>query len=105
MLNIILCPISISYCKKGIYEYCKYTKDYTDEFYKWKEKELEMNKNCCIVAGDVKSLYNAIEQCSSTIFKAVRTFQSTKCLVRTKNVEIKISKQSLINTTKLSQSC
>ena len=39
MLNIILSPISSIYCKTGINEFCKDSKDYTDEIYKGKKRK------------------------------------------------------------------
>ena len=39
MLNEILSPISISYCRTIIDEYCRDSADYIDTLFKWKDKE------------------------------------------------------------------
>ena len=59
MLNYFLNPISTRYCNTNIKEYCKDSGSYLKEPYRWKY-HTPCGKECCIVAGDVKSLYPSL---------------------------------------------
>ena len=60
MLNEIISPISVAYCKKQVREYCKDSSEYMQELMVWKDSN--NNNNCCIIAADVKSLYPSLNR-------------------------------------------
>ena len=62
MLNEILSPISVDYCKTQVNEFCRDSFHYIKELCKWKEGGDEVIKSCYIVAADVKALYPNLER-------------------------------------------
>ena len=60
LLEHLLAPISIAYCKNLVNEYCKDSKSYTEDLKIWSQKKLEekeQHDNYFIATADVKSLY------------------------------------------------
>ena len=58
VLNLILEPISVIYCKKGINEYCKDSKSYLEDLETWKKSYDD--KNCILSTVDVVNLYPSL---------------------------------------------
>ena len=58
VLNLILEPISVIYCKNGINEYCKDSKSYLEDLENWKKSYDD--KNCILSTVDVVNLYPSL---------------------------------------------
>ena len=61
MLNEILGPISIKYCRSGVNEYCKDSSSYLEELNKWKTRSPN-NAKSHLVAADVQKLYPSLNR-------------------------------------------
>ena len=62
MINVVLNPISVAYCKTVTNEYCKDSASYMEHLMAWKDGDKHLTKKCFIVAADVKSLYPSLNR-------------------------------------------
>ena len=110
MLEHLLAPISVSYCKDLVNEYCKDSKSYTEYVRIWSQTNCKSNspsKNYYIATSDVKSLYpnvprnliqlaleDAIETCSF-YSDTDRKIITNLCMLCLKNSYIKFDDKYL----------
>ena len=76
MLNLILEPISVKYCKFKLNEYCKDSKSYLEDLKTWKSSLVD--KNCILSTVDVVNLYPSltINLVTKAIIEALKSCSS-----------------------------
>ena len=95
VLNLILEPISVIYCKNGINEYCKDSKSYLEDLETWKKSYDD--KNCILSTVDVVNLYPSlsIDLVNKALVEALELCSDFKTLM-IKNI-VNLSEIALCN--------